>query len=341
MKRAAELGYLGMNIEARYGGAEMSYLDSVIVLEEIARASISFSLDVLVQNSLAEFAIETFGTEEQKEKYLPKMAYGELLGCFANSEPNAGSDAKNIITRAARIENGWLINGTKHFCTSASVAGIIVVFVRTAERKSGYPGITAFVAPINDGVPGLTVRVQPKIAQFGSMLCKVIFDNFVVGRENVLGAEDNGWDVCEQTFYHSRPWIAAQAVGAAQRAFDETLHYDRGRETFGSRLIDKQALRCALAELETKIESARLLTHKAASQEMANDPYSFRTASMAKYSATKAAVEAAQICYQHFGGISITEGHIANRLWRDVKILEIYEGPSEIQLEIIGKQYLS
>ncbi|OHA49585.1 MAG: hypothetical protein A3B75_01460 [Candidatus Terrybacteria bacterium RIFCSPHIGHO2_02_FULL_43_14] len=338
MKVAAAMGYLGMNVDTKYGGAGMSYLDAVIAIEQIAYSSASFSLNILVQNSLFGFAIAHAGTEAQKKKYLDAAARGDLFGCFANTEPDVGSDAKNIRTTAVKKGDRWIINGTKRFCTSAAVSSAAVIFARTSPRAPGSPGITAFLIDIGPNVKGYTLdRVEKKNAQPGTLLCEFTLKDYEAAEDAVLGTPEKGWDVCDATFRHSRVWIAAQGVGLAQRAFDETVAYTSTRKTFGKRIIEREDVGSELARLKIEIESARLLTYKAAWQETIGDQDFALTSSMAKYAAGEAAQKAALRCYRYFGGLSAVVETISAKLLLDALIIPVYEGPSEIQLAIISK----
>lgn len=338
MRDVAKLGFLGMNIDETYGGMGMSPIDALIALEEFAYASISFSLNILVQNSLAGFAIHEFGTNEQKKKYLPDMVRGELFGCFANSEPGVGSDAKNIITTARDHNGTWVMNGEKHFCTTASEAGVAVVFARTSARQAGHPGITAFLVELKN-TKGIEVYRQPKNAQAGSQLCRIIFDNAEIGETAILGHREKGWSVCDRTFLNSRLWIAIQGVGAARRALDEILDYTvNQREAFNKPIFDHQYVSFELAKIDISIHAARLLTLEAADQEKI-DPHHIEfpaMASRAKYAGTETAEKAALLYYRFSGGLSITEEWAAAQHLLDSLILPIYEGPNEIQLQIIA-----
>ncbi len=338
MRAAAEQGYLGMCIDPKYGGSGLSCLDAVIAFEEIAYASAALSLCVLVQNSLAAFAIETFGNDAQKERYLHLMTAGELFGCFANTEPDVGSDAKNIRTRAERRGDKWILNGTKRFITSASVSGVAVVFARTAKREAGSPGITAFVIDVGGNVSGYHLdKIEPKIGQHGSTLCEFTLTDYEASDENVLGEAGNGWEVCDGTFLHSRVWIAAQGVGIAQRAFDEAARYTLfDRQTFGQPIFKHSAHE--FADLKTEIESARLLTYKASWLEDSDSPDLTEVSSMAKLSAAETAEKSARLFFRKCGGLSYAAESLSSRLLMDALALPIYEGPSEIQRLIIAKK---
>lgn len=338
MRRVAELGFLSMCSKEVYGGAGMDVVCAVAALEEFAHEWIAGSLNILVQNSLAGFAIETFGTDEQQARVLPRMATGELIGCFANTEPDAGSDAKNIMTRAHACEGGWRITGQKRFCTNASVAGVMVLFARTETRRASFPGTTAFLINSEGDRPGLTIIPQEKNLQFGSTLCDIYFDEVFVPNHELLGLIDGGWNVCERTFQHSRIWIAAQAVGAARRALDEAMLYAKARSLFGQKMIQHQVIRLTLADRLVAIESAKVLTQKAAWQESVGHPDFDLTAAMAKYAASEAAKEIVLTLDEYYGGYVSDPACIAAKLKRDALIFRTYEGPSNIQLEIIAKR---
>lgn len=338
IKDAAQYGFLGMNIGLEYGGMGMSYMDALIAFEEFAYASIPFSLAILVQNSLAAFAIQEFGNPEQRLTYLPLLASGMFLGCFANSEPAVGSDAKNIHMRADLTDDGWILNGEKHFCSSASEADIAVVFARTSPRQAGHPGTTAFLVHLHshDGSDDAIITRQAKNAIHGSTLCAITLDNMPA---LVLGEVENGWNICERVFLHSRLWIAMQGVGAARRALDETLDYvTNQRHTFGKAIADHQHVAFELAKIDVMIKAAWLLTLEAAQQEMTDpiQPDFPAMASRAKYLGTEAAQEAALRYYRFCGGLSITQDWPAAQHLLDSLVLPIYEGPNEIQLQIIA-----
>lgn len=338
MRRAAALGFLAMCTKEVYGGAGMDAVSAIAVIEEFAYGWIAGSLNILVQNSLAGFAIESFGTEEQKERFLPRMASGELIGCFANTEPDAGSDAENITTRAVACEGGWHITGQKRFCTNASVGGVMVLFARTEKRAAGFPGTTAFLMDIEDYRRGLLIVPQEKNLQFGSTLCDIYLDEVFVPSHELLGSVDHGWDVCGRTFQHSRIWIAAQAVGAARRALDEATRHAKRRHLFGQKMIDHQMIRLTLADRLVAIESAKVLTQKAAWQESVGHQDFDLTAAMAKYAASEAAKETVLTLDEYYGGYVTDPACIAAKLKRDALIFRTYEGPSNIQLEIIAKR---
>jgi len=334
MKLAASMDLLGMNIR---GG--LNYLDAVMAVEEIAYWSIPLSLGILVQNSLGGFAVSQFGSERQKRIYLDKIDSGEIFVCFANTEPDVGSDAKNIRTKAVKDDDKWMLNGTKRFITNASVSSLAIVSARTSPRRAGHPGITTFLIDIGPRTRGYKLeKKETKDIQPGSELCEFSLNNYVARDDNILGRIDGGWKVVDRTFQHSRVWIAAQGVGAAQRALDETIKYTGGeRKTFGKLILDNQYIGFELAKLQVEIESSRLLTYKAACQEMDNSKEFAVTSSMAKFAAAEVAKKASSLCYQYFGGMSASKESISYKLHRDIPIIAIYEGPSEIQLQILWK----
>ncbi|MDZ4260603.1 MAG: acyl-CoA dehydrogenase, partial [Candidatus Sungbacteria bacterium] len=270
--------------------------------------------------------------------YLPGMVRGELFGCFANSEPGVGSDAKNITTRAELHNGAYVINGEKHFCTTASEAGIAIIFARTSPRTTGHPGMTAFLIELKN-TKGIEVFKQPKNAQAGSQLCRIICDNVSVDENAILGTKDNGWNVCDRTFLHSRIWIGAQGAGAALRALDEILNYTvNQRAAFNKPVFDHQYVSFELAKIYIAIRGARLLAREAAGQETVDPshPDFPIMAAGAKYAGTQAAEDAALRYYRFSGGLSITEEWNAAQHLLDSLILPIYEGPNEIQLQIIA-----
>src|SRR3989338_1340645 len=342
MKEAAKLGLLSIDIPEEYGGAGLDRVSALLAFEEIAYVSVPFSLDILVHNSLSAFAINLAGRKDQKEKYLPRMASGEIFGCFANTEPDAGADAKNIKTRAVKNGNKWLLNGKKRFCTNASASKVAVVFARTSERKAGSPGTTAFLIDIGPRVKGYSLdRLEPKICQAGSTLCEFSLNDYEASDENVLGEVDKGWNVCGGTFEHSRIWIAMQGDSLAQHAHDEIMKYASERTTFGKPVIENQYIAFELAKLKIEIESAKMMAYKAAWQEMTSNPEFAVTASMAKYMGGELAVKATRLACQYAGGISISQESIFSKLYADALAIPIYEGASEIQLAIIAKNMKS
>ena len=338
MEKVASLGFFGMDVEEIYGGAGLTSLDALPIIEEFAYASVSFALNVLVQMTLAQFPIRMFGTEAQKQAYLPRMVQGKLLGCFANTEPDVGSDAKNISLRAQQHGNVWRLDGEKDCCTNASEAGIAIVFARTSPRVRLHPGTTAFLIEIDPLPPGLTITRQKKNAQHGSTLCSISFNDVQIPLDSVLGEVDGGWTICERTFTHSRIWIAMQAVGAARKAFDLTVAYTSQRRTFGKPIIEHQLIGAHLAALKTGIEASRLLALRAGWQESVDDkdPSLLMYAAMAKYQASEIAEQTASRLYRYSGRNSIMEEWAAAEHLLDILPISIYEGASEIQLHIIA-----
>lgn len=337
MRDAAEKGYLGMSVDEKYGGAGLNSLDALLVLGEIAYASCALSLCVLVHNTLFNFAVETFGREDQKQKYLPRATKGKLFGCVANTEPDAGSDAKNIKLKAVCHGNKWILNGTKCFITSASVAGAVVVSARTAERSPGKPGTTAFLIDIGPGVPGYHLdRVEEKIGQHGAPLCQFTLTDYKATEENILGKLHGGWPVFDGTFQHSRSAIGIQGVELAQHAFDEMAKYTKKRTVFGESIF-KQSMP-EIADMYREIQAARLFAYTAADFETRSHPKFVEASSLAKLAGAETALKAALLFFQKCGAMSYILHSLSSRLLFEALALPIYEGASEIQRKIIAQK---
>ena len=339
MREAAAQGYLGMSTNPKYGGSGLNFLDALLVFGEIARESCALALCVLVQNTLFNFAVETFGREDQKQKYLPRAIKGEFFGCVANTEPGVGSDAKNIKLKAERRGDKWILNGTKCFITSAAVAGAAVVSARTARRQSGKPGTTAFLIDIGSDVPGYYLdRVEEKIGQHGAPLCQVTLMDYEATEKNILGKLHGGWPVFNRTFQHSRCAIGIQGVGLAQHAFNEMAVYTKGRVVFGESIF-KQSMP-EIAEMHCEIQAARVLAYTAADFETRSHPQSAEAASLAKLAGAEAALKSTLLFFQKCGAMSYILHSLSSRLLFDALAIPIYEGASEIQRLIIARRIL-
>lgn len=339
MRAAAHQGYLGMMVRERYGGAGLNFLDALIAFGPIAFASSALSLCVLAQETLFNSAVRRFGSEDQKEKYLPRSVKGELFGCVANTEPGVGSDAKNIRLKAERRGDKWILNGTKCFITSASVAKAAVVSTRTAKRRSGHPGTTAFLIDVGDGMPGYTLdRVEEKIGQHGAPLCQFTLTDYETRDENILGKLHGGWKVFDETFQRSRVFIGMQAVELAQRAFNEMVFHTSDHKAFGKSVFDQS--RPEIANLHLQIQAARLLCYTAADFEVHANPRFVEASSLAKLAGAEAALASTLFYFQKCGALSYLLHSQSSRLLLDALAIPIYEGPSEIQRLIIAKQVL-
>lgn len=338
--RCVETGSLGMDTPEEYGGGQLDAVDQMAIIEELARGHAGLALSILVQNSLTAYPIRTFGTEEQKRKYLPKMADGELIVSFGLSEPGHGSDAKGIELTATRDEAAgvWKLNGTKRWITNADRAGLIVLATRTGTTEDRGDGITVFLVEIGKDVPGFEVpKPHNKIGQYGSTLCDVIFENVTVTDEAMLGTLNGGWEVINATLEHSRIWIAAQASGIALSALDEAEAYTAERVQFGRTLNQIPMVANHLAVMRHQVELACALVQKAARHEDAGDEMTFVWASLAKLIASETALWAAADAMLLHGGTGYVHDLPISRIYRDAGVPRIYEGAAHIQVRIIER----
>ena len=332
------LGLLGIQVPPQFGGAGMSAVEYCICIEELARVDPSIALSVAAHNGLAAAHILMFGSDSQRSTALFQLATGQALGAWALTEPTAGSDAGAIRTTATRSVDGWVINGAKTFTTHGSVAGLVVVMALTAVDK-GHHGISAFV--VERGNPGMVVgRKENKLGMRASDTAEVRFDECRVTSDRLLGLEGEGFVNALQVLDAGRIGIAALSVGLAQGAFDAARRYAKDREQFGQPIASFQATQWKLADMATRIESARLLTYRAAYLKDAGHPTT-RESSMAKLFAGEIAVRAAEECVQIHGGYGFVKDYPAEKFFRDVKLLTIGEGTSEIQRLVIARHYLS
>jgi alkylation response protein AidB-like acyl-CoA dehydrogenase len=340
LKRCVELGCLGMDVPEEYGGSGLSSTQQVAVIEELARGHAGLALSVLVQNSLTAFPIRTFGTDEQKQKYLPRMATGELIACFGLSEPKNGSDAKGIRLSARRDDarDGWLLKGSKRWITNADRAGLIVLATRTGTPESRAKGITTFLVELSDDLEGLS-RPKPydKLGQAGSTLCEVIFDDVFVPNDAILGEPNQGWNVVNSTLEHSRVSIAAQGSGIALGAYDTAEQYASEREQFGRLLKEHPPVANHLAIMKRQVDLSQYLVNRAARQEEQGDPLAFVWASLAKLIASETAIWAAGDAMLLHGGIGYVNEMPISRIFRDSAVLRIYEGAAHIQVKIVER----
>ncbi|GBD39298.1 Acyl-CoA dehydrogenase [bacterium HR37] len=338
VKKLAELGFMGIFIPEHYGGSGMDTLTYVLALEEISKACASTGTIMSVNNSLVCDPIYTFGTEEQKNKYLIPLARGELLGCFSLSEPAAGSDAGSIRTTAVRDGNYYIINGTKNWVTNGPEADIIILFASTDLSKK-HRGISAFI--VEKETPGVIVgKVEDKLGIRASSTSQIIFEDCRVPVDNRLGEEGQGFKIAMQTLDGGRIGIGAQAVGIAQAAFEDSIRYSKQRESFGQPISEFQAIQFMLADMATRIEASRLLVWQAAvmkDKKLNLTKYS----SMAKLYASETAMWVTTKAIQIHGGYGYTTDYPVERYFRDAKITEIYEGTSEIQRLVIARRVLN
>ena len=331
--RMAELGFLGIAVPEAYGGAGLDHVSYVLAMEEIARACASTAVIMSVNNSLVCDPIARFGSEAQKREVLTPLAQGKLLGCFALSEPEAGSDAAAQKTVAVKDGDGWLINGTKNWITNGPVADVCVLFTMN-DKAAGHRGITAFILPMKTQ----GVRTGPpddKLGIRGSKSSQIYLDDVRLPADAVLGEVGGGFKVAMSTLDGGRIGIAAQAVGIARAALEDSVAYAQQRRTFGKPIAQHQAIAFKLADMATEIDAARLLTLRAAWLKDHKQPYG-KEAAMAKLYASDIANRAAREAVQIFGGNGYVTEFPVERHFRDAKITEIYEGTSEIQRLVIA-----
>ena len=331
------LGFMGTYVPERYGGSGLDAVCYVLIVEEINRACASTGVVLCSHVSLAVDPILQFGTDEQKQRYLPALATGERIGCFALSEPASGSDAAAMRTSARREGDGWVLNGTKNFITNGSIGDVAVVFAQT-DPPERHKGIAAFI--VEKSVPGFSVgKLERKLGIRGSDTAQLLFQDCRVPAANLLGEVGEGFKIALSTLDGGRISIAAQAVGIARACLEDSLAYAKQREAFGKKIADFQAIQWMLADMATEIDAARLLTWRAAALKDAGEDH-ILAAAEAKLFASDVAVKAARDCVQIFGGYGYLKDFPAERHYRDAKITEIYEGTSEIMKLVIAEEIL-
>jgi butyryl-CoA dehydrogenase len=336
--KMGELGLMGVAIPTTYGGAGADNVCYTIAVEEIARACASTSVIMSVNNSLVADPIYKFGTEAQKQKYLIPLASGESLGCFALSEPEAGSDAAGQHTTARRDGDTFILNGTKNFITNAREADVALVFA-TVDRHLRAKGVCAFI--VEKGTPGFTItKVEKKLGIKGTSCCQLLFEHCRVPAENLVGEVGQGFKIAMVTLDAGRIGIAAQAVGIAQAALDISVSYSTERTAFDKPIASFQAVQWMLADIAHQTEAARLLTYRAAWMKDRGLRHTKESA-MAKLFASETANRAATKALQIHGGYGYLYDFPAQRLFRDARVTEIYEGTSEIQRLVIAHQLLN
>ena len=332
-RKAAELGLTGVAVPEQYGGAGMDHISYAIVIEEISRACASTGVILSVQNSLYCDPVLRFGTEEQKKKFLVPFARGEKIGCYALTEPQAGSNAAALRTKAVLKGDKYVINGTKAWITNGGAADAAIVYTNTQPEK-GEKGITALI--VEKGTPGFAVgKEEKKLGINATACCELSFTDCEVPVANRIGAEGEGYKVALSTLDGGRIGIAAQATGIAQGAFDAALAYAQQRQAFGHPIADFQAIQFMLADMATEIDAARLLVRKAAWKEETGARFSME-ASIAKLFASEMSTRVAHKAIQIHGGNGYSREYPVERNYRDARITEIYEGTSEIQRLVIA-----
>ena len=334
IRAMGELGFLGMLVPEEWGGCATGYLAYAMALEEIAAGDGACSTIMSVHNSVGCVPILHFGDEAQKRRFLVPLARGEQLGAFALTEPQAGSDASNLRTRARRDGADYVLDGSKQFITSGQHAGTVIVFAVT-DPQAGKRGISAFLVPTDS--PGYRVlRVEDKLGQHASDTCQIAFEGLRVPAGQRLGAEGDGYRIALANLEGGRIGIAAQAVGMARAAFEVARDYAREREAFGKPLLEHQAVAFRLADMATRIAVARQMVHHAAALRDAGRP-ALVEASMAKLFASEMAEQVCSAAIQTLGGYGYLDDFPVARIYRDVRVCQIYEGTSDIQRLVIAR----
>jgi butyryl-CoA dehydrogenase len=333
VQKMGKLGLMGMTVSKEFGGGGLDSVSYAIGVEEISRVCASHGVIMSVNNSLACFPIEKFGTEDQKKKYLTPLANGQKLGAFGLTEPSAGTDAASQQTVAKKTDEGYIINGSKIFITNGAVADTIVIFAMT-DKSKGTRGISAFIVDTKN--PGFSIgTVEDKMGIRGSVQAELVFEDMLLPPENLLGDEGKGFRIAMLTLDGGRIGIASQALGIAQAALDESLKYAKEREQFKKPIGKFQAIQWMIADMATEIQAARFLVYKAAFTKDTEKRYSAEAA-MAKLYASDTAVKATRNAIQIHGGYGFIKDYPLERLYRDAKITEIYEGTSEVQRMVIA-----
>ena len=330
----AELGFFGMLVPEEWGGCDTGYLAYAMALEEIAAGDGACSTIMSVHNSVGCVPILKYGNDDQKERFLKPLASGSMLGAFALTEPQAGSDASGLKTRARLEGDHYVLNGCKQFITSGQNAGVVIVFAVT-DPAAGKRGISAFIVPTDS--PGYSVaRVEDKLGQHASDTCQILFEDVKVPVANRLGEEGEGYKIALANLEGGRVGIASQAVGMARAAYEAALAYSRERESFGKAIFEHQAVQFRLADMATQIEAARQLIRHAASMKDAGLPC-LKEAAMAKLFASEMAERVCSDAIQVHGGYGYVSDFPVERIYRDVRVCQIYEGTSDIQKLLIAR----
>ncbi|WP_108423833.1 acyl-CoA dehydrogenase [Flagellimonas amoyensis] len=337
VRKMGELGFMGMMVDEKYGGSGLGTQAYVLAMEELSKVDASASVMVSVNNSLVCWGLETYGSEEQKQKYLTRLASGEIIGAFCLSEPEAGSDATSQKTTAIDKGDHYLLNGTKNWITNGGRAEVFLVIAQTHLDK-GHHGINALI--VEKGMPGFEIGPKEnKLGIRGSDTHSLLFNDVKVPKENRIGADGFGFKFAMKTLAGGRIGIAAQALGIAAGAYDLALQYSKQRKAFGTEIANHQAIAFKLAEMHTKIQAARLLVYQAATDKDNGNDYTLSGA-MAKLYASDVAMETTVEAVQIHGGNGFVKDYHVERLMRDAKITQIYEGTSEIQKIVISRSVI-
>jgi alkylation response protein AidB-like acyl-CoA dehydrogenase len=334
--KLAELGLMGVCIPEEYGGAGADFLSYILVLEELSRADAGVGVTVAVHTSAATLPIVLFGTDEQKARFVPPLARGEAIGAFALTEPESGSDAGSLRTKADADGDGWIITGRKQWITNGGLGGTLILFARTDPDTPGPRGVSAFVL---DGDHVLVAREEEKLGLNSSTTVDLVVEGARIGRDRLLHEEGKGFTVAMATLDGGRIGIAAQALGIAQAGYDVARAYALERRQFGKRIADFQAIQWKLADMSTEIDAARLLVYRAAWLKQEGRPHTEEGAKAKLFASEMARRQTAE-AIQILGGYGYTKEFPVERYYRDAKITEIYEGTSEIQRLVIARSIL-
>lgn len=335
LRKMGELGLMGIPIPEQYGGSEMDFTSYIIAINELSKVSATVGVILSVHTSVGTNPIVYFGTEEQKQKYVPKLATGEYLGAFCLTEPSAGSDAGSLKSKARKEGDHYIINGSKVFITNGGEADVYIVFAST-NPELGSKGVSAFI--VEKDTPGLVIgKDEHKMGLHGSRTLQLSFEDMRVPAENLLGEEGQGFKIAMANLDVGRIGIAAQALGIAEAALEAATGYAKERVQFGKPIAAQQGIGFKLADMATAVEASKLLIYRAADLRQRGIKCG-KEASMAKLFASRTAVEVTTDAIQVFGGYGYTEDYPVERYFRDAKITEIYEGTSEIQRIVISKQ---
>lgn len=336
LRKMGELGLLGMLVSEKYGGEDMGTVSYALALTEIAGACASTAVIMSVHNSICCGSIERFGSEEQKQKFLVPMAAGQLIGAFALTEPEAGSDAQALSCSAVKEGDGYILNGTKRFITSGKNGGVVIVLARTQE--SGSDGISAFL--VTPDLPGFSVdKVENKVGQCASDTVDLVFNNCKVPAERLLGKEGEGFAIAMSGLDAGRIGIAALSLGVAQAALDEAIKYAKQRKQFGQAIAQFQGLQWIIADMAMDVEAARLLVLNAADMKERGENCTM-AASMAKCFASEMVNRVTSQAIQIHGGYGYVKEYAVERFYRDARVLTIYEGTNQIQRHVIARELL-
>jgi acyl-CoA dehydrogenase len=337
LKKMAALGLMGITIPEKYGGSEMDFTSYVIAIHELSKVSAVVGVILSVHTSVGTNPILYFGNEEQKQRFVPKLAAGEYLGAFCLTEPSAGSDVGSMKSKAVKEGDHYKINGSKVFITNGGEADVYIVFAST-DATQGSRGVSAFI--VEKDAPGLIIgKDERKMGLHGSRTVQLTFEDMKVPVENLLGQEGEGFKIALANLDVGRIGIAAQALGIAEAAFEASVGYAKERVQFGKPIAAQQGVGFKLADMATAVEASKLLVYRAADLRT-RGLASGKEAAMAKLFASKTAVETSIEAVQVFGGYGYTEDYPVERYFRDAKVTEIYEGTSEIQRIVIGKHIL-